>query len=539
MSIIRSAAKVGGFTSISRVLGFIRDQLIAFTLGTGYVADAFFVAQRFPNLFRTLFAEGAFNSAFVPIFAGKVETEGLPAARAMAQDVYAVMLAWMLFFCTICIIFMPWLIALFTIDFTHFLPSGMASYFALGSSAQPAGSPQKTALLVSFTQICFPYLLFMTLTALQGGALNSLNRFAAAAAAPILLNIVLILSNAVVWFIGSGKSELTGYIFAAGVTLSGLAQYALLAIACRRANLIFLPKLPRLTDDVKNVIKRSVPGIISGGVMQINLLIATFLAWHIPHANSYLYYADRLYQLPLGIIGVAIGVVLLPTLSRTLRAGDFRGALDAKNRALEFSLFLTLPSTAALIVIAGPILRTVFQHGAFQASDTAAVAPTVAAFALGLPAYSLSKVFQPGFYARGDTRTPMRFALISVVVNIVGSITFSHFLGHIGIALATSLAAWINALQLYFRLRSLDHFGFDEDSRFKLPRMVLSTLVMAAVLFDLNLFLGANFTNGASVFSSLWGLGALVGAGIVSYFAASELSGAWTFSELKAALKRN
>ena len=434
---------------------------------------------------------------------------------------------------------MPWLIALFTIDLTHFMPSGIASYFALGTSAQPAGSAQHTALLVSFTQICFPYLMFMTLTALQGGALNSMNRFAAAAAAPILLNIVLILSNAVVWLIGSGQSEKTGYIFAAGVTLSGLAQYVLLAIACKRAGLIFLPKIPRLTDDVKNVIKRSVPGIISGGVMQINLLIATFLAWHIPHANSYLYYADRLYQLPLGVIGVAIGVVLLPTLSRRLRAGDFKGALDAKNRALEFSLFLTLPATAALIVIAGPILRTVFQHGAFAAADTAAVAPTVAAFALGLPAYSLTKVFQPGFYARGDTRTPMRFALISVLVNIIGSITFSHFIGHIGIALATSLAAWINALQLYFRLRSLDHFGFDESSRIKLPRMVLSTLVMGAALFDLNLFLGANFTSSASVFSTLWGLGLLVGAGIVSYFAASQLSGAWRISELRAALKRN
>ena len=221
MSIIRSAAKVGGFTSISRVLGFIRDQLIAYTLGTGDVADAFFVAQRFPNLFRTLFAEGAFNSAFVPIFAGKVEAEGLPAARALAQDVYAVMLAWMLLFCTICIALMPWLIQVFTIDLTQFMPSWLASFFISSPAHQP-DSPQKVALLVSFTQICFPYLLFMTLTALQGGALNSMNRFSAAAAAPILLNIVLILSNGVAWFIGSGKSELTGYIFAAGVHFRGL-----------------------------------------------------------------------------------------------------------------------------------------------------------------------------------------------------------------------------------------------------------------------------------------------------------------------------
>jgi len=519
MSIIRSAAKVGGYTSISRVLGFIRDQLIAFTLGTGDVADAFFVAQRFPNLFRTLFAEGAFNSAFVPIFAGKIETEGLASARAMAQDVYAAMLAWMLFFCALCMALMPWLIYL----------------FAWGFHA----TPEKMALVIGLTQLCFPYLLFMTLTALQGGVLNSLNRFTAAAAAPILLNIVLILSNGVAWFIGSGNSALTGYIFAGGVTLSGLAQYALLAIACKRAGLAFLPKLPRLTPEVKQVFWRSLPGIFSGGVMQINLLIATSLASGIQHANSYLYYADRLYQLPLGVIGVAIGVVLLPTLSRRLRAGDEIGALDAKNRALEFSLFLTLPATAALMAIGVPILRTVFEHGAFRAADTMAVAPAVIAFAIGLPAYSLTKVFQPGFYARGDTRTPMRFAIISVLVNIVGSIGLSYFMSYVGIALATSLAAWLNAGQLYFRLRKLGHFVFDEEAANRIVLMLHATMIMAGTLAATWILMSSWFAAGASHWRTIPGLVILVSLGIVSYFGASHLTGAWRFSELKAALKRN
>ena len=518
MSVIRSAAKVGGYTSISRVLGFVRDQLIAFTLGTGDVADAFFVAQRFPNLFRTLFAEGAFNSAFVPMFAGKVEAEGLPAARRMAQDVFAVMLAWMVLFCALAMAFMPWLIYLFAWGFQ--------------------GSPGKMALVVGLTQLCFPYLLFMTLTALQGGVLNSLHRFTAAAAAPILLNIVLILSNGVAWAIGSGKSALTGYIFAGGVTVSGIAQYILLAMACRQVGISLKPRIPHLTADVKLVIWRSLPGIVSGGVMQINLLIATSLASAIPHANSYLYYADRLYQLPLGVIGVAIGVVLLPTLSRRLRVNDEAGALDAKNRALEFSLFLTLPAAAALIVIGGPILRTVFQHGAFTAEDTAAVAPAVAAFALGLPAYSLTKVFQPGFYARGDTRTPMVFALISVMVNIIGSVSMSYFIGHAGIALATSIAAWTNAGQLFFRLRRLGHFHFDESASTRLPLMVLSTLIMAAGLFDLWLVLDGWFDKSATAWQTMPALGVLVGAGIALYFGASQLTGAWRFSELKAALKR-
>ena len=519
MSVIRSAAKVSGFTSISRILGFIRDQLIAFTLGTGDVADAFFVAQRFPNLFRTLFAEGAFNSAFVPIFAGKVEADGLQAARQMASDVYAAMFAWMVLFCALCMAFMPWLIYLFAWGFR--------------------GSPEKMALVVGLTQLCFPYLLFMTLTALQGGVLNSLHRFTAAAAAPILLNIVLILSNGIAWLIGSGNSALTGYIFAAGVTLSGLAQFALLAVACRRAGVPLWPKWPRLTPDVRQVIGRSLPGILSGGVMQINLLIATSLASAIPHANSYLYYADRLYQLPLGVIGVAIGVVLLPTLSRRLRAGDETGALDAKNRALEFSLFLTLPAAAALMVMGAPILRTVFEHGAFKAIDTAAVTPTVAAFAIGLPAYSLTKVFQPGFYARGDTKTPMKFALYSVAVNIVGSVGLSHVIGHVGIALATSIAAWTNAAQLYFRLRKLDHFKFDQSSTTRIPLMIHSTLIMAASLIVAWLLMENWFAAGESAWTTVPALALLVVIGLVSYFTAAQLTGAWRISELKAALKRN
>ena len=519
MSVIRSAAKVGGFTSISRILGFVRDQLIAFTLGTSDVADAFFVAQRFPNLFRTLFAEGAFNSAFVPIFAGKVEAEGLPAARNMAQDVYAAMLAWMVLFCALFIAFMPWLIYLFAWGF-H-------------------GSPQKMALVVGLTQLSFPYLLFMTLTALQGGVLNSLHRFTAAAAAPILLNIVLILSNGVAWLIGSGNSALTGYIFAGGVTLSGLAQYVLLAVACRRAGIALWPKWPRLTAEVKQVIGRSLPGILSGGVMQINLLIATSLASAIPHANSYLYYADRLYQLPLGVIGVAIGVVLLPTLSRRLRASDEAGASDASNRALEFSLFLTLPATAALVAIGAPILRTVFEHGAFKAIDTSAVAPAVVAFALGLPAYSLTKVFQPGFYARGDTRTPMQFAITSVLVNIIGSVGLSFVIGHVGIALATSLAAWTNATQLYFRLRKLGHFEFDQSSSTRIPLMIHSTLIMAASLIIASVFMEGWFAPGVSAWTTVPALALLVVIGLVTYFLASQLTGAWRISELKAALKRN
>jgi putative peptidoglycan lipid II flippase len=518
MSFIRSVAKVGGYTTISRVLGFVRDQLVAFTLGTGGVAEAFFVAQRIPNLFRTLFAEGAFNSAFVPLFARKVEGEGEAAAYRFAHQVFSVLLAWMLVFTSLAIAAMPWLIYVIAPGFK--------------------GSPEKLALATGLTQVCFPYLLLMSLTALQGGVLNSLGRFTAAAAAPILLNVTMILSNVVAWYFATGNTPLTGYIFAAGVTLSGVAQYTLLAIACRNAGMGLLPSWPKLTPDVKLVIARSIPGIISGGIMQINLLIGTMIATSISGAVAYLYYADRLYQLPLGIIGVAIGVVLLPTLSRKLRAGDEQGAFDASNRAIEFSLFLTLPAAAALMTISAPILHTVFEHGAFKAADTLAVAPAVIAYAAGLPAYSLTKVFQPGFYAREDTKTPMRFAIISVFVNIFFSFTLSYFWGHVGIALASTIAAWTNAIQLYLRLRKLDHFHFDPRCRARIPPMILSAAIMATALFDAYMLLYNNFAEGTHSVHAVWGLIVLLLVGITSYFAASQLTGAFRISELKAAIKR-
>ena len=272
--------------------------------------------------------------------------------------------------------------------------------------------------------------------------------------------------------------------------------------------------------------------------MQINLLIGTMIATGISGAVAFLYYADRLYQLPLGVIGVAIGVVLLPTLSRKLRAGDEQGAFDASNRALEFSLFLTLPAAAGLMTISGPILHTVFEHGAFKAADTFQVTPAVIAYAAGLPAYSLTKVFQPGFYAREDTRTPMVFAIVSVFVNIFFSFTLSFFMGHVGIAMASTIAAWTNAIQLYIRLNKLGHFEFDRRCRQRIPAMLLSTAIMAAALVDVYLLIFQNFAEGTHTIHAVWGLLLLMAVGIVSYFSASQLTGAFRISELKAAVKR-
>lgn len=518
MSLLKSAATVGGLTLVSRILGFVRDQLIAFTLGTGPIAEAFFVAQRFPNLFRALFAEGAFNNAFVPLFAKRAEGEGEAKARAFAVEVFSVLLAWLLLFSAAAMVAMPLVIHVIAPGFT--------------------GDAEKFQLAVDLTRICFPYLLFMSLTALQSGVLNSLNRFTAAAAAPILLNVVMIASNVVAWLFETGNSPTTGYIFAWGIFAAGVAQYALLAAACRRAGMPLVPRWPRLTPDVKRVVALSVPGIVSGGVMQINLVIATMIATTIDGAVAYLYYADRLYQLPLGVIGVAIGVVLLPDLSRKLRAGNEAGALNSQNRALELSMFLTLPSAIALMAIPAPIIHTVFEHGAFSRSDTLAVAPAVLAFASGLPAFSLAKVFQPGFYAREDTKTPMRFALISVVVNVAGSIILSRWFGHVGIALATSLAAWVNAGLLAVTLSHRGLFTLDERSRKRLPRMLASALLMGGLLLGGSWQLSANYAEKAGFLAAAWGLLLLVTGGALSYFAVAHLCGAMRLGEIKTMLKR-
>jgi putative peptidoglycan lipid II flippase len=518
MSLLKSAATVGGFTMVSRLLGFLRDQLVAFTLGTGPIAEAFFVAQRLPNLFRALFAEGAFNSAFVPQFAKKAEGEGTAAAHRFAVEIFSVLLAWLLVFSAIVMIAMPLVIYV----------------LAPGFSDDPA----QRELTIQLTRICFPYLLFMSLTALQSGVLNSLNRFTAAAAAPILLNIVMIISNIVAWYFQTGNTAATGYIFAWGVSIAGVAQYALLAVACRRAGMPLFPSFPKFTDDVKKVLLLSVPGIISGGIMQINLVIATIIATSIDHAVAYLYYADRVYQLPLGVIGVAIGVVLLPDLSRKLRAGDVAAAMNSSNRALELSLFLTIPAAIALMAIPVPILHTVFEHGAFKNADTLAVAPAVLVFAMGLPAYAMTKVFQPGFYAREDTRTPMRFAIVSVVANIAGSIVLSRYFSHVGIAMGSTLAAWLNAAMLGMTLAQRGFYKPDDRLKRKLPRIVFSGLAMGAILLLGLWLLEANFAETARFMASLWGLLALVLGGIASYFALAHFSSAMTFGELKAAIKR-
>lgn len=512
MNLVRSAMTVGGMTMISRVLGFIRDILIAGALGTGPIADAFFVAFKFPNLFRRLFAEGAFNSAFVPLFAKRLEGEGEASAKRFAEEALSVLLTTLILLTLAAQLAMPWLMYVIAPGF--------------------ADTPDKFEMGILFTRVAFPYLMFMSLVALLSAVLNSVGRFTAAAAAPILLNIVLI---AAIWFVAP-HFENPGLVLSWGVALAGAAQFTLMMIAVKRAGFSIRLRRPRMTPGVKRLITLGIPGVIAGGITQINLLIGSIIASLQDGAVSLLYYADRIYQLPLGVVGIAIGIVLLPDLSRRLRADDASGANNAQNRAFEFAMLLTVPASVALAVIPAPIIQVLFERGAFTADDTAGTALALAAFAIGLPAFVLTKVFSPGFFAREDTVTPMRYAAIGIAVNITGSLILFYWIGYVGIALATSAAAWVNAGLLGGRLMSEGHYQMDARLKSRLPRLLASSTAMGLGLwYGMDVaapYLAAGFWEGVLALGGLIaGGGLLLGLAIIA-------TGTAQLSELKAMFRR-
>jgi putative peptidoglycan lipid II flippase len=514
MALFRRFATVSGFTGLSRILGFVRDILIADVVGTGPVADAFFVAFRLPNMFRRIFAEGAFNAAFVPLFAQHMERGGTPAAKRFAEETFSILLTTLLVLTGAAMVAMPGL--------AYLLGGGFAD------------DPEKFALTVELSRIAFPYLLFMSLVALLSGVLNSLHRFAAAAAAPVLLNVFFILALIVVL-------PLTGWpgqVMAWTVAVAGLAQFLLLAVAARRAGMALRVPRPRLTPNVRRFLSLMVPGVLSASVLQLNLLVGTRIASEQDGAVSYLYYADRVYQLPLGLIGIAIGIVLLPDLSRKLRAGGDREAMYSFNRGIELSMLLTIPAAVALSVIPWPIIVVLFERGAFDRVASEATAQALAAFALGLPAYVLVKVLQPGFYARENMVTPLKISIVSVVVNVVLAVLlFFYFrLGVVGLALATAIAAWVNVALLALGLRRRDFLSLDARNRSRLPRILLASLLMGALLW-----VGQNALDGwfdVGFWVGVGGLALLIGGGLVAYGLLAPALGAVAPAELRALVSR-
>jgi putative peptidoglycan lipid II flippase len=518
MSLIRNSATIGGLTLVSRVLGFLRDMLMARYVGAGFASDAFLIAWRLPNLFRALFAEGAFSAAFVPMFNRTVaqEKDGLAAGLRFAEQVLAVLLP---------------LLIVFTI--VMIAAAGPIVWAMTGGF--PDGGPEKLALATAYTRITFPYLMLISLVSLLGGILNSLNRFWVNAAAPILLNVCLIIG--LLFFRGHSDVE-TARTQAICVTLSGVAQLLWLMWACKQAGVVLRIRRPRLDPQVKALLKLIGPAALGAGAVQFNLLIATSLAARfLPQGSvSYLYYADRLNQLPLGLIGIGVGTAMLPSLSRQIGGGDKQAALDTQNRAIELVLLLTLPATAALMVSATPLIRALLQHGLFDPSDTIKSAQALTAFSFGLPAYVLIKVLTPGFYARADTRTPVRIAMIAMLVNLVLNLTLIWPLAHVGLALSTAISAWVNAIMLYWTLHKRDHFAMDDRLRRTSIRLIAATIAMAAALLALNPFIEPY--TGLKLIERIVALCVLIGAGAIVYFGAVFGLGAYRMSELKAQFRR-
>jgi putative peptidoglycan lipid II flippase len=515
MSLYRGFLTVGGLTAVSRVFGFVRDVLLAAVMGTGWVADAFFVSFRFPNLFRALFAEGAFNSAFVPLFSKRLRAEGEASARRFSEEALAILFVGVAATVIVAEIFMPYLVKAIAPGFS--------------------GDPEKFRLAVLLTRITFPYLVCMSLVALTAGILNAAGKFSAPAATPVVLNLVLIAVTLFAAASGFYDQPQAGIIQAWGVAIAGFAQLLYVAWAARGLGMDPSFRWPRLTPDMRRLLVLAVPGLITGGINQVNIFIGTMIASLQASAVSFLYYADRINQLPLGMVGIAIGVVLLPALSRHLADQDEAAAMASQNRSLEFALLLTLPAAVALVVIPKPIIQVLFQRGSFAPADTVQVSAALAAFACGLPAFVMTKVFLPGFFAREDTSTPMWFAGASVAVNIGGSLLMFPVLGHVGIAIATSLSGWTNAILLAATLWRRGHFHFDAALRRRAPLLVLASIVMGAALHGANLGLGAYFEEGKSTLVHGVALAALVSAGVFAYAAAAQITGAMRLSMLRRA----
>ncbi|MFD2264129.1 murein biosynthesis integral membrane protein MurJ [Lacibacterium aquatile] len=514
MSLTRAFATVGSLTLLSRVLGFIRDMMMAAVLGAGPVADAFVVAFKLPNFFRRLFGEGAFNAAFVPVFAGLLATDGRRAALIFAEQAMACLLGALLIFTVLAEAGMP------------LLTAAMAPGFI--------DDPERFGLTVDLGRITFPYLLLVSLAALQSGILNSVERYGAAAFTPVLLNLCMI--AAMIFLPKYTQTE--GHALAWGVVASGIAQFVWLAISCGRAGVPVGLRRPRLSPKVREMLRTLGPALIAGGVAHINVMVDMIIASLLPAgAISWLYYADRVAQLPLGVVGAAVATTLLPVLSRQIRGGDKAAALSSQNKALEYALILTMPAAAGLVALALPITVVLFQRGLFTAADAIGTAGAMAAFSAGLPAFVVAKALATNFFARGDTKTPMRFAIICLVANVVLNLALMPFLAHVGVALATSLSSWLNVAMLCWTLSRQGHLVMDKPLQGRLWRLLIVSIVMGGALWVVVPYAMPHLAAGQPWRYPL--LAGLVAGGGLVYAILGQVLGAFSLKDILRLLRRS
>ncbi len=500
---------VGIWTLLSRILGFVREIIILSLIGPGPVMDAFVAAFRLPNMFRRFFAEGAFNAAFVPMFAKKLESD--EGAESFARDAFNGLALVVTLLSALAMVFMPALV---------------------WATAEGFVGDPRFDMTVAFGRIVFPYIMFMSLAALFSGILNATGRFAVAAAAPVLLNIFVI--SAMVIGAVTGGQAIWWLVWA--IPLAGIAQMALTWYGAKQAGFSLRLSRPRWTPDMRNMVVIALPAAMASGVMQINLVVGQLVASQYDKAVSWLFAADRLYQLPLGVVGVAVSVVLLPDLSRRLRAGDHTGARAGLSRAAEIALALTLPASVALVIIPLTLVSVLFERGASSVDDTAAIATAVMIYALGLPAFVLQKILQPLYFAREDTRRPFHYALATMVINAVIAVGLAPVVGWIAPAIATTLAGWAMYAMLAIGAR---RFGEEArlDARFhkRIWRILIASAAMGCALWLGNValqpFLGLPWWRGLALL-------VLLSIGAVSYFGFGQLIGAFRMQEFKGALRR-
>lgn len=657
--------QVSGFTAISRVLGFVRDILIARYLGSGLLGDAFFSAFRFPNLFRRIFGEGAFNAAFVPMFGRRLEKDGEEQAMRFASNAFSTLLLMLMVVTVLAIPFMSqimgvvvpgfkakveiplsdggahdqrekfsmrvdgmrdvylrvpeqvagkgkfvfqlenlrfieeepnkvprfigagerggaWTVEQAAISYDNYeIPraerqerdphqaieqltsdagvwtitgDGLArlrlpdehgfgwfegEFVRLRDSDGAAGQlqlyrnhPDTFGLTVKLSQITFIYLLCMALVAHLSGVLNTFRIFGVPAAAPILLNVVFITGLGV--FVAGMKSDVPAHVCAWCVAVAGVLQFMMLYGACRKNGYHVRLQKPVFDSSIKRLFLLMGPGILAAGIQQINLLIGGIIASFQQGAISWLYYSDRVYQLPLGMIGIALGVVLLPEVTRLVRRDDAKGASDSIVKGMELGLLITLPAAVAMLVIPVPIITVLFQRGEFTPDDAIQSGLALRGFALGLPGYVLIKVLQPGFFARENTKAPMMMAGITVVVNIVVSLLLFGPLGHVGIAIATTVAAWVNVTLLARGLKGMVQPGKEFWTR--CGRIVIASLAMGLIVWLGLQVLGSWFD--AAFWKQCIALAILVGLGLVTYAILALALKATSVAELKAGFKR-
>src|SRR5262245_55339504 len=489
---------VGGFTLVSRVTGFLRDIVLAALLGAGPVADAFFVALRLPNHFRAIFAEGAFSAAFVPAYARVRAQGGADPAKLFADRIFTLLFASQVILLAVALVFTPEVIALLAPGFSK--------------------DPGRFALAVELTRITFPYLLLVTLVTLYSGIPNALHRFAAAAAAPILLNLSMMAALLLAAFFPTA-----GHAAAWGVLAAGVFEALLVAADVSRQGALPKFRWPRPDQEVKRFFKALGPATLGSAGTQIALfadtIIASFLA---AGALSALYYADRLNQLPIGVIGIAIGTVLLPEMANRLARNDEAGALDAQNRAIELTLLLSIPCVVAFSLVPELIMLALFARGAFTAADAASSGATLLAYTVGLLPVVLLRCVSATFLARGDTATPVKALFVAVAVNVACKVALMGPLAQVGLALATSIGAWVNVLLLLWLARRADIFVVDPRLKHSLPRLVAAGVVLAIVIFAARRLL-ENVWPGTSPGSALALLAALAAIGLAVYGGAVAL----------------